>query len=286
MRTDKLLAISALALLACEVPPVPHALLPDSAYVDAYRPDMGVIVVHDSAVIDVGTDSAVDSAVDAPTFDTGPSDTGVVSAIRLDGVFDEPFWTTVGNQPNTTPAIAPYDGDALTALHFGRDADYLYLGFEGTLLTGDAVVVYVDTHFGDGVPLVGALGDTHGAVNGVLSLPIMSSSGEFQPEWGWGTSTMPRTAVSSDLTIGWRRLAASPGPFVIQGPNELTACSTTGCETQILLVQLGVPPGGYLQLVVRLGHPGVGFSNQTFPVFDASTPEIVSDTTITVPAAT
>jgi hypothetical protein len=143
-------------------------------------------------------------------------------------------------------------------------------------------VIYVDTHFGDGVPLNGGLGDDNGTVNRVLSLPL-TSSGEFQPVWGWGPSTMPRSPITSDPTIGWRRLAASPGSFTIWGPNEQTACSSTGCETAILLSTLAVASGGAISLVVRLGRPGVGFSNQTFPVFDASTPELVSDTPITVP---
>jgi hypothetical protein len=52
----------------------------------------------------------------------------------------------------------------------------------------------------------------------------------------------------------------------------------------MLLLQLGVPTGGPISFIARLGRPSVGFSNQTFPVSDTTTPELV-DTPIMVPAA-
>jgi hypothetical protein len=132
MRTDKLLALGALSLLACEVPPVPHAFLPDSA-VDAYRGDMGVIVTHDTGVTDVGTDSAVDANADAPTFDTGPMDGGAVPAIHLDGVLDDEVWKQPplqldGDWISYNP-IRGSHGDQRTEIRIAYDDRYIYFAF-------------------------------------------------------------------------------------------------------------------------------------------------------------
>jgi hypothetical protein len=291
MQTEKrsiflALVLVGLALVACEVPPVPHAFLPDTAFVDAYREDTGITIVHDSGPRDTGLepDTSFDANVDAPGFDAGPIDGGPLRAITLDGAFGDAFWGTASSQPNSTPTNTGFDGDSLTVLHYGRDDNYLYLGFEGTLVPGDAVVVYVDTQVGAGPILMGGLADTHGVVNSVLSSTLTSAVPDFQPEWGWGTSTMPRSITTSDATIGWRRLATNPGTFTTVTANELSACSTSGCETAILLAQLGVPTGGPIELIVRLGRPTIGFSNQTFPASEASSPETVTDTYL-VPAA-
>ena len=269
------------ALLGCNPPVIPHAPELDSA-VDAYRTDTGPEIVHDTGVDAVSV--PMDAFTDAPIPDVGIPDSGVVPAIRVDGVFDDPFWVGVGLTPSTIAVLAPYEGDALTAVHYGRDANYLYVGFEGTLVAGDAVVMYFDTHFGDGVALNGGLGDNHGNVNNVLSLQLTATA-EFQPEWGWGTSMMPRSIAVSDVSLGWRRLAMPPGTFTTVTADEQSACSMTGCETAILLTRLGVPPGGGITFIARLGRPGVGFSNQTFPTGDASSPELVGDIPLTVPLA-
>lgn len=278
MRTDARVAWL-FVLTACSVPPPPVAPAHDAAGLDAYREDSGPVLVVDMGPRDAGSDTGVD----APAPDVGSPDAGPPFAIAIDGRFDDTFWATASVVPNDTVVVSPFDGDSLTNLYYGRDQNWLYLGFEGTLTTGDAVVVYVDSHFGDGVSLFGGLGDHNGPVNSVLSLSLTGTA-EFQPEWGWGTSAMPHVLGVSDTTIGWRALSANPNPFATITVNERSACTSMGCETAILLAQLGVTPGGYLTLLVRLGRPSVGFSNQTFPRADAATPELV-DVPIMVPAA-
>lgn len=283
MRTELSLLAIALALTACSVPLPPHAPGLDGAGVDAWRTDTGPIALpQDTGPRDSGVmDASFDANVDAAPFDAGPHDAGPARQITLDGLFNDPYWATVSPTTNGTPVLTPFD-QVLTSLHYGRDDDWFYMGFESAALhAGDAVVVYVDTHFGDGVPLATGLGDTTNIVNQVLSLQITATA-EFQPEFGWGTSMMPHSLGPTDTTLGWRQLAANPGAFANVTMNNLSACSATGCETAILLVQLGVPPGGLLHLVVRMGRPGVGFSNQTFPVVDSSSAETITDW-ITVP---
>jgi len=283
MRTDRF-AWLALALVACNPPVIPHAMDPDSTWIDAYRDDTGTIVVHDAGHDAFVTDSSFDAAIDAPGIDVGSADAGPPLAIRLDGVLDDTWWMTAGSRINNmTTVVTPYDGDTLTALYYGRDQDWLYLGFEGTLVSSDAVVFYVDTHFGDGVPLSTGLGDTTNHVNSVLSLQITGTA-EFQPEFGFGTSALPHGTTQGDSTLGWRMLAPNPSRFGDVLTNTRSICSMTGCETAILLAQIGEMPGTYLQFIVRLGRPGVGFSNQTFPVADSATPETVN-VAISVPAA-
>ena len=273
-----------LGLAACSVPPPPHAPANDTGVLDAYREDAGTVVVRDMGPRDTGVrDTGPDTSVDAPGIDAG-NDAGPPLQITIDGTFTEDFWTTAGVTTNGTPADARF-AQRLTALHYGRDGDWLYLGFESDapLTAGDAVVVYVDTHFGDGVMLATGLGDGTNVVNQVLSLQIIGTA-EFQPEFGWGTAMMPHSVGPTDTTLGWRQLAMNPGPVTNVPAGNRSACSATGCETAMLLAQIGVPFGGYLRVVARLGRPGVGPSNQTFPVIDSSTPETITDS-IAVPAS-
>jgi hypothetical protein len=285
MRTEagSFVCVLSLALAACSVPPVPHAPLIDAAGgPDAWREDSGSILVHDTGPRDTGAqDSSFDSSVDAPIPDTGSGDAGPPLQITVDGLFTDPYWSTVSGTTNGTSVLTPFD-QQLTALHYGRDTDWFYMGFEsGALHAGDAVVVYVDTASAAGVPLATGLGDSSNAVNQVLSLQITSTA-EFQPEFGWGTSMMPHSIGATDGTLGWRQLAMNPGPFTNVHGGNVSACSATGCETAILLSQIGLDGGGQLDLVVRMGRPGVGFSNQTFPVTDSASPETITDW-ITVP---
>lgn len=285
MRIESLPAIPvALALVACSPMYAPIAPIFDAAG-DAWRPDTGPPVFNDAAIRDTGVwmDAAiVDSSVDAPGMDVGDDDAGPPTAITVDGLFTDAYWSgTAASLTNTVTVASPFDGDSLMVLHYGRDDEWFYMGFEGSLATGDAVVVYVDTHFGDGVQLSTGLSDTRNTINSVLSLQILASA-EFQPEYGWGTSAMPHVLATGDGTIGWRTLAASPSTFTNLTTHTSSACSATGCETAMLLAQIGVPPGGLLNLVVRVGRPGVGFSNQTFPMSDTSTPETI-DIPVSVP---
>lgn len=291
MRTRSLASLLVVVSSACSVPFPPHAPAFD-ADVDAFRTDMGPIIVHDAGH-DGGPDTGVmplDAHVDAPGLDVGMPDGGVPPAIHADGVFDEPIWTANpanGVLMNTIDALAPFVGDSYVALHYARDDDWLYLGFEGSLVSGDAAIFYVDTAPSppSGVYLMATgLFDNTNIVNSVLSQPMMGTV-EFEPEWGWGTSAMPMGATTYEARIGWRALAAV-GTFSPLLHDTTSFCSATACETAARLITLGVSPGGGVHLVARIGRPGAagGFSNQTFPVADTGDPQAIGFTTIAVAA--
>ncbi|MFO0685690.1 MAG: hypothetical protein U0234_26750 [Sandaracinus sp.] len=276
--------VPAVSLAACQTPTV-YPMLSLDASADAPRGETGPIRVRDSGPRDTGATS-VDTGnvgVDVPVVET---DAGLPIAIQVDGLFTEPYWNGGGGSDslNTTTALSPFTGDAITTLHYGRDAHWLYLGFEGTLVSGDAVVFWVDTPGATGVLLTPiGLSDRSNVVNTVLSLGLSNDVVDFQPQLGWGASLLPHGRVASDSTLGWRTLA-SGSAFGVVRDNTTSACSASGCETAILLDQVGVLPGELLQLVVRLGRPEIGFSNQAFPTIDGPDPSYITDTVV-VPVA-
>lgn len=273
----------AAALTACQAP-APYTMLSLDASTDAPRPDVGPVLLHDTGPRDTGATDTGTGMLDAPGVET---DAGVSLAIRVDGLFDEAYWNGGGGNASTnaTPALTPYEGDAITVVHYGRDANWLYVGVEATLVPGDAIALWLDTPAASGVLLNGTgLADRANTVNAVLSTGLNSVVVDFQPQLGWGTSVLPHGRVVGDATLGWRTLAASPSAFGSVRANTTSACSATGCETAILLTEAGVLPSERLQFVVRLGRPNVGFSNQAHPTIDGAAPEFVSDTLV-VPAA-
>jgi hypothetical protein len=281
-----------LLLAACNPPVVPFANA-DIGPVDAARPDIGPVTLRDTGPRDTGAldmGTANDAALDAPALDAN-LDAGARPQITFDGRFDEAVWTSVaGNvmQSNSQVAHTPYDGDSLMTLYYTRDADWLYFGFEGAIVSGDAVVFYVDTAPSppNGVFLQGTgLGDSSNVVNGVLSLPLTGTV-EFAPEWGWGTSVMPIAPTTYDPRIGWRALA-STGPFTPLTRDTTSYCSATACEVATRLAAIGATSTSHLTLIVRMGRPGAsgGFvPTQAFPVSDSGTPEAINAAPISVVA--
>lgn len=275
--------LAAISLAACQAPTT-YSMLSLDASADAPRQDTGPVRLVDTGPRDTGVAQDTGTVgVDAPGTTT---DAGVPLAIQVDGRFEEAFWTGGAGSSitSTTPALAPFAGDAITAIYYGRDASWLYLGFEGTLVTGDAVVFWVDTPGATGVMLTPiGLGDTANPVNTVLSLGMNDLVVDFQPQLGWGASTLSHGLVVGDSTLGWRVLAANPGAFDDVRASTTSRCSGAGCETAIALDQVGVLPTERLQIVVRLGRPDVGFSNQAFPVIDGASPDYITDTVVVPP---
>ena len=278
-----------LLLATCSPTPIPPATLDDAFGNDAYHGDGGVITIYPDMGQDLGVMDAPDMNLDMdlPDMnlpDMNLPDTSSGSAIVVDGVLNDPFWMANALNPPLTNAamgIDPFMGDALTTFVYGRDDEYLYFGFEGALTVGDAIVVYVDVNApGTGVMLVGTgLEDMSNPVNAVASLMITGNA-LFEPDFVFGTSTLPGpgSSVVYSSALGWRRLAMV-GSFSPISSNTVSACSSTGCETQIAWPSLGVSSGGPIQLVARLGRPTVGFDvNQLFPTDDTGAPEMISAT--------
>jgi hypothetical protein len=279
-----------LGLAACTPTPLPGVTVNDAYGNDAYVVDMGAVVVYPDMGTDTGVLDAPDTNVDMnlPDMnlpDMNVPDTGTGSAIVLDGVLDDAFWTANPSNPpldDMMVALDPFTGEALSRLVYGRDARYLYLGIEGTLNVGDAIVIYVDVNpgSGSGVMLMGSgLGDTSNYVNSVASLMITGNA-LFQPDFLWGTSTLPGSgsSVVSSPALGWRRLQQT-GAFGTLSAGTRSVCSSTGCETEIQWSTLGVPSTNSVAIVARLGRPNVAFaSNQLFPTTDTGAPEMISAT--------
>jgi hypothetical protein len=277
----------ALALSACAPVYAPLPPVRDTGPIDAAPcpecPDTGPIVMRRDAGQDAGPPS--DANVDAFRSDGGSGpDAGVPLMVAIDGTLGEAVW----GEPlvSSIPPNDPFAGDHLDALYYFRDANWLYIGFEGGLVAGDRVVFYVDTVPFEGVSLTGSgLFDTSGAVDETLSIPI-NGTADFQPEFGWGTAAMPNAVSAGSATIGWRQLAPA-GSFALLGSGSRSACSAVGCETAVLLSAIGATPETTINFVVRLGRPGAdaGWSNQTFPTTDSASPEYVGDFTIGVPVS-
>lgn len=288
MRTEKLVLLLALFAVACDHPQAPFAYIPDSEWTDAYRGDTGFFISHDAGMDAVPP--SIDANIDAPGTDMGMFDMGVPPAITIDGTMTESIWTAnASNQPidNANVATSEFDGDAMTRLYFARDSDWLYFGIEGTLISTDAIVFYVDTQgFGPGVTLSNmGLNDNGNHVSGVLSLPI-SGSIEFTPEWGWGTGSFSTAPTSYAAELGWRGLNTT-GAFapITHGGDVYNACNGVGCETAIRLAVLGASATSTVQFIVRLGRPGASgsFSTLTFPLSDTGSPETVGTPIVVAP---
>jgi hypothetical protein len=289
MQIRSLVCAAALSAVACTtvyapLPPVRDAG-PRDAYVCGECPDTGAIVRPRDAGRDVGP--LPDANVDAAFVDSGTTttDAGAPLAITVDGALSDLVWTEQVPLVLTVSAFEPFAGDHLDSLFFFRDETYLYIAFEGELLSGASVAMYVDlgTTFSD-VSLMGMrLDDTSGEVDATLSIPLFGTA-EFAPEFGWGTAMMPHVASAGGTTIGWRRLA-SVGAFTLITTGNRSACSATACETAIALATLGATTDSRIDFIVRLGRSDVGWSNQTFPASSSGTPEYV-DFSLSVPPAT
>ena len=285
MRTETIRALAiTVALASCAPAPVPFVPVVDAYGTDAFRTDMGSITLFDSGPQDTGSFDAPDTNSDANLPDANLPDSGIMG-LTLDGLLSEPVWTANASNPpmtNSTAANSPFGGESLSRFVYARDANYLYLGFEGSIVSGDAIIVYVDLGVtGRDVMLTGSgLGDATNTVNAVASLMITGNA-FFQPEFVWGSAELAARVVHTDTRLGWRRLA-QVGLFGPVSSGTSSACSMTGCETQISWTALGVAANAPVQVVARLGRPNVAFaSNQLFPSSDTGAPEMIA-TTITV----
>ncbi len=237
------LVLVALAIVACEEPPVDPVPLPEAGM----RMDAG---------------PRLDANVVRPA---GPP--------RIDGVLDERRWRDAVVAENRVAGDVP--GRALTRLAALVVGDRLYVGVEGTLTPGDRLVVYVDAALGSsaGVTDLAALAAAAGRLDPALVQPLVLPA-EVRPDLAWGTAAMPHTAVGLDDVAGWRalgsgltRIAADTAPLV---------CTASACETSLPLARLGGAPPRTLGLFARIVSREGELSNQTLPTDDPGQPQRVS----------
>lgn len=235
------LVVLALGCGSDRPPPIPRI---DAGYRDGGRPDAHVV-----------------------RRDAGPP------GPDLDGVLDDADWDDGVTSEASVETDRP--GSTLTRLSALIDDDRLFVGVEGTIATGDSIVVYVDRDLGgeDGIA-PSALADADGALDAAITQPSLDAAG-FAIDFAWGTTIMPHTAVGLDDQAGWRDVASDPALYaMIAGEEAPTVCSATACETAIELDALGGAAPRTIALFARIVRAGGGFTNQTLPEDDAARPQV------------
>lgn len=263
--------VAALALLACEprevVPPIP---VPDAPPID------GAFDGHFPIVHRDGGPDAPTPSFDAPPPEGGfpdtPTDGGRLELV-VDGTLDEEIWLSGSTTTTTTvTAVTPFAGCSMSELLVAPGRNALYLGVRGGLdglCASAGIVVYVDVNPGSGmgVVLTGVTGtDTSGALDRVLATPLTAVDPEIRPDFAWGSVLMP-APLGGPLRaeVGWRNVT---GTTYSSPTGQLSACTTTECETAIPYSSLGLTVGTYpLRFFARMGN-GSEWATPTLPPGD------------------
>jgi len=255
----------------------------------------------DTGAGDTGGDTCVGDCSDGGPMDTGSGDTGSGDTgsgdtsggdsgdgggggIVVDGVIGVDEWAGAASADN---AVASGWGDAngLARLLGQVHGDSLHLAIEGRLEAGaeNAIVVYVDQERGSGTGVADPLDltDGDGALDNAVSAGI-STPGDVQVDFAWGTKDFDRAQDGFDDRMGWRNVADTPGDFAwLDAAEAPTVCGATACETSIPLTSLG----GTGEIVVfgrLVNTDGMMISNQCVPEDDPDMSGVVS-VLLTVP---
>lgn len=225
-----------------------------------------------------------------PRADAGGRDGGGVDAARedggapaieVDGVIDPLEWEgAILVEADVPPEGAFAPGNQLRRLYAQRTETMLFLGVEGTITEGNAIVVFVDRDLGGATGLASptVLEDRTGALDLALS-KVMFMPAELRIDFAWGTLDLARASLEDDR-MGWRDVGFDPSTFGIV--NAPTACSASACETSISLEALDALPSDEMGVFARLVDADADvFSNQTLPL-DPSEPDFVT-TYLTIP---
>lgn len=239
--------LSVALLLACErerLPPPP--MLDGGTRPDAGRFDAGPIVRRDA----------------------GPPAT--IDGIESSGEWDDAVVVEAAVETDR-------EGSTLSRLMAFIEGDRLFVAIEGSLASGDAIILYADRALGEGIGVIPPeLADADGALDVALAQTALSVPSAFEIDFAWGTTLLPRTAVGEDAAIGWRDVATDPAAFSsIAGEDAPAVCSATFCETSIALETLGGDAPRTIALFARLVSAS-GFTNQTLPEDDPLAPSMVS----------
>jgi hypothetical protein len=194
---------------------------------------------------------------------------------QIDGVVIDDEWdgATIADEDVATDR----PGSVLTRMRALIDDGRLFVAVEGTLASGDALVVYVDRALGspDGVADPSDLSDESGALDAALSETITTPS-ELAADFAFGTTLMSHTAAGLDDTQGWRDLSDPTSFRWIAAETAPMACGDAGCEAAIGLDELGGTAPRTIAIFARIVRAEGGLTNQTLPSDDASDPTTVS----------
>lgn len=193
----------------------------------------------------------------------------------IDGTIEDGEWAGAVEARSSTATDS--EGSTLTRLLARIEDDELFVGVEGTLAAGDAMVLYVDHALGgsDGIPDLASLSDETGTLDSAVSSGF-STPFSFRADFAWGTTTMPRRPVGLDEETGWRQLDVAPDFHWIVSEAAPSACSDTACETSIPLSTLGGTSPRTIAMFARIVHADGTFANQTLPGDDPDAPGVVN----------
>lgn len=242
----RLASVALLLVLGCDPERPPPVPIPDGS------------VIRDGGTFDGGPIRFVDGGPTTPVVD------GTLGAREWEGA------TEVESEVETDR-----DGSTLTSLRALLEDGRLFIGVEGTLATGDAIVIYVDRELGGAAGVsASALTDGDGALDVALAQRSLSLPADFRADFAWGTTRMPVAAVGPDELIGWRDVTADPFEAV-DATDAPSACSASACEASIPLSILGGSRPRTIALFARIVRAGGGLTNQTLPEDDAAAPSVV-----------
>ncbi len=211
-----------------------------------------------------------------PRMDAGPRiipDAG--PPLAVDGVLDDPQWARAVEVSADVATDRP--GSTLRRLLAYISRGRLYVGVEGTIAAGDALVVYVDGERGgpDGVADPTALIDAEGGLDVALSQEL-DLPADLALDVAVGTRAMPRSVTGLDPDAGWRDLADQPDDFrSFTGEEAPLVCGANACEAAIDLSSVAGDRPRELALFARIVAADGSLTNQTLPEDDAGAPGVV-----------
>jgi hypothetical protein len=241
--------------------------------IDASVPDGGTVL--DAGRADGGTAGDAGAGGDASSGDVTPSIDGVVGALEWEGaVFTE----------STEPT--DWTGNTLRSLRALLTDDALYIAIEGSVDSGNAIVLYLDRAEGgvEGVVLTSASDDSGALDDAITPSEPFTTYADFRADLAWGTRVLGRAAADFDDEMGWRDFVRASAPddlYWIDSTIAPTTCGDEACETRLPRDVLDLGDGAVRPRTIALfarimNHDGAQSPNQTLPEDDSEAPRVVS----------
>jgi hypothetical protein len=205
-----------------------------------------------------------------PRPDGGPRRDAGPRGIVVDGVLDDPEYLGAAEVAATSE---PNDGSDLRRLVATFDEGRLVVGVELNLLSGDAVLVYLDVEPRRGVQTAD-LGEPAGELERRLAAPELTLPEGADLDFGWVSRVVPGSDDVGPGFLGWHALTEEglPPVSVERGPS---ACTATACETALDLPLLGDFEA--VSLFVRVLGPEDALLAETLPEGLGDDPARVED---------
>lgn len=252
------------------------------------------VIARDESPLDVRPEGGAEASVDGSSDATLRPSPRCATAPRVDGNVGSDWGADSLRVTNDVVSAWGAGLNELRALRVCYDATSLYLGVEGVVESGNAILAYIDRDFSSasGVGTLSVLQDRTGALDRVLSggFALGDSVAGFAPEGAWGSVGMASVAPDATSEAAGVRLFF---PVMAGGVDRRqnfaypvgaeTRCRTeapAGCEVAIPWRTLfELPAGGTLPamtsvaLAVRIAN-GIGdmSPNQTLPRDEPSSP--------------